>query len=121
MQADRPRTWLSTPAFLGGLVAVALAFAQGPRSTPVTGLAPRGPHGPSVSAGQDAPAQPALHRVATTPGGFAARHWEPSGCPMAITEGALTDRPVGRPDSSAAARVFAPRPPLRVLLCTWLI
>jgi hypothetical protein len=125
MRTDRLRKRPPTPAVLGGVVAVlavsVLALAL-PSRAPTSGDdTPAKSQGLSVSGSHASPPQHALHRATTTTAGFALRIADSGGCPTASVQPITASRPGGQPDTPAVAHTVTSRPPLRVLLCTWLI
>jgi hypothetical protein len=109
---------------VGGLVVVlaavfiALVLPAGaghPAPDPHTGSP-----GSSVTESRTAAPQQALHTVTTAAAGTALRPAEPGGCPPVAVQPITAPRPTDPPGTPAGAAAVSSRPPLRILLCTWL-
>jgi hypothetical protein len=119
---ERAQNRLLLNALRGGLVAVltvaVLALALPARAASPTLDSPDERTGRSVSGGQAAPSQEALHLVTTQP--RTARLVPSSGSAPALTLPVPTLRLADGLDAPVVAPALTSRPPLRILFCTWL-
>ena len=124
MRANRRQNGSRVPALVGGLVGVLVAAflalvlpAGAGRPAPDSHT---GSPGSSVTGTRTAAPQQALHTVTTTAAGTALRLADPGGCPPASVQPVIAPQPTEPPSTPAGVAAVGSRPPIRILLCTWL-
>jgi hypothetical protein len=124
MRTGRRQNGPLMPPLTGGLVAASaatfLAFVLPVGASHSAADSPTASPGPSLTAGRTAEPQQALHTVTTTAAGTALRLAEPGGCPPVTVLVPIVPQPTELPGTPAGVPAVMSRPPLRILLCTWL-
>lgn len=124
MRTGRRQNGPLMPALVGGLVVVLAAVFIALVLPAGAGHTAPDPHtgspGSFVTGSRTAAPQPALHTATATAVGTALRSAEPRGCPPVAVQPITAARPTDPPGTPAGVAAISSRPPLRILLCTWL-